>query len=456
MQHNFGLNNYELRKNSVRTPIWWNTGETLNGHLQISGMTGAGKSHQLRRLVSSAARSGVEIDIFDVHDDLSVPGVTRDVIISESTRYGYNLLSLNSDPHSGGVRKKINSVVQLINCTNLKLGCKQESALRYLLRDVFYLGGIHEDDPSTWHKLEITESIRNEIIRNKDWAQKKKYYPTIDDLISLCDRKLHALYTGGDTTAVVALERVHKSAQALHRLTSNGNRYVTDEEHEKEKEKFKKAKEDAITAFSNYIEKMQTGRELQDVIKYNSKDVLQGVLERLQNLNSSGIFRPNPPPFGGHHARCHQIKSLSEEEQKLYIYTRAEAIFRARKDRGQVDDVQHILLIDEAHAFFDDEGDNILNTISKEGRKFGMALWCSSQSPTHFSDDFLSACGAILMLYIHPIFWPTCSRKLNIDVDMLKFMKPGEVGAVKLQKKRQIDSRFVHVCLDENEIHRAA
>lgn len=26
--------------------------------------------------------------------------------------------------------------------------------------------------------------------------------------------------------------------------------------------------------------------------------------------------------------------------------------------------------------------------ISKEGRKFGLGLWCASQSPTHFSEVF--------------------------------------------------------------------
>lgn len=448
MIHTFGLNNFQLRKEKQRSPLVWDSSQCINGHLQISGMSGSGKSHQLKKLIQSAARSGIEVDVFDIHGDLHTPGVSSEVIVSEATKYGHNLLSINPDPHSGGVRKKINWVIELINSTSRKLGTKQEAALRHLLRDVFWLNGCYEDDPSSWRKKEITDDIRREIMKSKDYAAKKAYYPTIDDLLSYCERKIIALYTGGDTAAVTALERVNKLAQSIHRYTSG--KKALDED--KTAEKLEKAKVEALDAYQRYLEKMQTGRELQDVLKYGSKDVLQSVLERLEFLNSSGIFRPNPPPFGDAKVRVHNIKSLSEDEQKLYIFTRCEAILRSRKDVGIVSDVEHVIVVDEAHNFFSEEGDNILNLVSKEGRKFGVGLWCASQSPTHFSEDFLSSCGAILLLYIHPLFWDTVAKKMNIDRDGLKYLRPGEIGALKIQRKREFDARFIHVCLDEREI----
>ncbi|ORU94923.1 MAG: hypothetical protein A6F70_10275 [Cycloclasticus sp. symbiont of Bathymodiolus heckerae] len=125
-------------------------------------------------------------------------------------------------------------------------------------------------------------------------------------------------------------------------------------------------------------------------MKYNSKEVLQSVLERINNLNSSGIFRSNPPTFGLNHGRCHQIKHLNDDEQKMFVYIRLEAIFRKCRDSGVKPDLEQVIFLDEAHKFIIDDSSNIINVIAKEGRKFGLGLWCASQSPTHFSEDFFN------------------------------------------------------------------
>ena len=103
-------------------------------------MSGTGKSHQAKRLINSAIDQGVQVDIIDVHNELHQAG-TSSAIYSEATRLGYNLLSLNSNPHSGGIRRRINEIIGMINSTSRQLGSKQETALRHLLNDVYWLNG---------------------------------------------------------------------------------------------------------------------------------------------------------------------------------------------------------------------------------------------------------------------------------------------------------------------------
>jgi len=87
----------------------------------------------------------------------------------------------------------------------------------------------------------------------------------------------------------------------------------------------------------------------------------------------------------------YNIRALSMEERKLFVLFSLEEIFARAMQRGQQDEIVEVIVLDEAHIYADDDPDNIINTIAKESRKFGVALICASQSPTHFTDDFVSS-----------------------------------------------------------------
>ena len=444
MEHLFGLNEYLYRQQQKEQPVVWRPADLINAHILVTGMSGVGKSFQLRTLARSAAAQGVEVDIFDVHDELAIPeaSVAR---FSEATGYGYNPLVLNPDPHSGGVRKRINELVKLVGGQRA-LGVKQEAALRNLLEDVYFLNGCYADNPGSWAKKQIDESRRRELVRSRRYDELRQYYPTVEDLLSYADRKLKALFLGSDSKAVTALDAVNRQAAAIQRLT---NRYQrpgnSDEDRERLERQLDQAKENAVDAFARYVRSIESGRELSDVLKYSSRDVLQSVVERLKNLNASGIFRANPPPFGDAPVRCYQIKSLSLDEQRVFVASRLESMFRRRKDAGTVDRVVQAALIDEAHKFIDDDPDNPVNVVLKEGRKFGLAIWAASQSPTHFSEDFLANVGTTLLLGIHPMYWDMACRKLRIEPKVLKFIRPRKVAAIKMQGIGTTEPRFQNV-----------
>jgi len=132
----------------------------------------------------------------------------------------------------------------------------------------------------------------------------------------------------------------------------------------------------------------------------------------------------------------------------MFIYRRIADIFRRRKDEGIKPDVCHVILLDEAHKYFVEDGDNIINVVAKEARKFGIALWCASQSPTHFPEDFLGNCGTTILLGIHTMYWDMACRKLRIEPDVLKWIRAQQVAAIKLQRKGDMAPRFQNVIVN--------
>ena len=65
-----------------------------------------------------------------------------------------------------------------------------------------------------------------------------------------------------------------------------------------------------------------------------------------------------------------------------------------------------------------------LNTIANEGRKFGLALICASQSPTHFTDDFISSVGTKVILGIDEMYWRGAAAKMAVKPEALAWIKP--------------------------------
>ena len=448
LKHIFGLNEYLYRQKHTRQNVVINTQELINGHLLLTGMSGTGKSYQAKRLIKSAIQQNLEVDIFDVHNELEQPNAVS-ALYSESTQLGYNLLTLNPDPHSGGVRRRINEIINMVNATSRRLGSKQETALRNLLNDVYRINGCDDGDPKTWRKKEMTGQIRQNLIDQQDYTELRQYYPIMDDLLSYADRKLTALYLGSSIKAVLALEKVNHLTIQLNRALDKHHKATHDEQLEQTEKALDVAKAKVKDEFEAYIDHIESGREISDVMKYNSKEVLQSVLERLNILNAAGIFRPNPPPFGNTNGRCHQIKHLSDDEQAMFVSMRLETIFRQCRDSGVKANLQHIVFLDEAHKFITEDSDNIINIISKEGRKFGLGLWCASQSPTHFSEDFLTNCGTTILLGLHSSYWDMACRKLRIEPSVLKYIRPQQAAAIKLQLKGSMESKFQNAIINE-------
>lgn len=450
MKHLLGLNEYKLKRENSTAPVFFEPRHLINSHLLLTGMSGTGKSFQSVGLLNAAAAAGLEVDIFDAHDELHVVHGAVAVRYSQATGYGYNPLELSLDPHVGGVARQVDTLVGLIRTVSPNFGPKQEGALRSLLTDTYAACGIFQNNPRSWARKTIGEAERDRLVEARQWAALREYYPTLADLRSFARRKVMALTVGGDNKALGALEHLMRLKSRVHSLLTRHRKAVDDEEIEKLGKQVDDAKAKTLDAYHAFVTNMETGREFDDVIKYDSKEVLISVMQRIELLDAAGIFRANEPPFGGAHVRVHQIKSLTGAQRQLFVKLRLREIFEKRKAAGLLpaaNDLRHVVFLDEAAQYFNDDDDDIVNIIAREARKFGVGLWCAAQEPTSFPMSFLTNCGATILTGIHSAYWRKAASMLRISEESLKWVRPKESIAIKLMRDGQADPPFFNVAV---------
>lgn len=445
---------WKYTKDQVELPIYWRPDAVSNHHVGVAGTSGAGKTHWIREFVTNMDEQ-VEIDIFDYHGDIEIPGAET-VLFSEATRYGFNPLVLNTDPHYGGVRRAVNDVIEAMNSTSRKLGGNQEGVLRHLLTDAYAARGIYVDKPHTWQRREASDDEIKDIIKHKRWADLKAVYPTLSDVVRLAKRKLRALWMGIDDQddgkqALSCFEDYCRTMAAMNKRRAdlaksqgrNGDGDIEALEKRLDTSKIK-----ATEAHQTFLNNLQTGREFDDTMKYHSKDVMLSVITRLENLIATGIFNPNPPPFGNARIRRHNIKPLaqSEDELKMFVRFRMRAIIREMMQRGESHGkLRRLIVLDESKKFNDEDASNPINVVVTEMRKFGLAILLAGQSPAHFSSDFIKNAGTLLLLNLATADWDEAARKLKIDIKDLKYLRPQTSGAVRMLEKGQIANfRQIH------------
>lgn len=176
MKHYLGLSEYHLRQKQQEYPVNYEPEKLINAHLLVCGMSGTGKSYQSRQLLGSAVGAGIELDVFDVHDELDgIAGATA-CRYSQATGYGYNPLALSPDPHTGGPARQAEYLLGLVR-ESAQLGIRQDMVLRNLILDTYQLAGIYPDNPATWQRDNITEAGRRQLREARNWAALKQFTP---------------------------------------------------------------------------------------------------------------------------------------------------------------------------------------------------------------------------------------------------------------------------------------
>lgn len=428
----FGYNLFEL-KNNKEIPIVWDSNRAMTRHFLIVGASGTGKTHTLRNIVSQMQKQsqGIKIHVMDFHGDIEINNSST-VKFSATTEYGFNPLIINPDPDFGGVRNKIQNFISIINNSGRALGPKQESVLRNILIDLFAANGFYMNKPESWH---INDGVQRKF---------PKKNPTLQDALKFSTFKLQSLTLGTNNKSMALLEQLNKSANKLYVKSKKLNKSQSSDELEKDKQALNEIKEKCIEEYTDYIHSIQNGNELQDLMKYDSKDVLKSVVERLDNLNNSGIFKDHLPPFeNDKNVWRYDIKALRLEEKKMFVNMLLEQIFEKRKQYGVTDELKEVIVIDESHLFFNDDPENIINIIGKEARKFGLGLICASQSPTHFSDDFMTNVSCKMIMGIDEQFWKGTETKLNIPAKALSFIVPQKNMLIQIKNKGDNRNQFI-------------
>lgn len=459
--------------------------KAVNGHMLVAGPSGTGKSHQLNRMILALAEQGAkQIFVIDIHGDLGdfedlkpyreqpIPSdLVQTIKFGEQTRFGLPPLDLLNDPE-GGPRKRANAFINLLERQGA-LGPKQKTALFRLVMDLYKQHGFLVDDPRTWSLHYDPRHIKPKVVQARpgmvalpgiDWfdksedekAQIKQEYeikfngeakcweipqdhPLVNDAVeqwgnsgvkrfpTLADVRRHLwgrlvmMKTGQSAPAIRALDKVMSLASKRARLRSRKLNDAAAQDLDKLEGMLDAARKDAMEAFGDGMEKVDSGQELEDLLLWDSADAVKGLFDRIEALDRSGIFKGEPPPFDlSVPIWRYHIKTLSDAEQMLFVDVLLERIFMEAKSRGEADGPDTFILLDEAHKFVVDDKDHIINRLVKESRKFGIGLILSSQAFVHFSDDLLMSSGLKLVLGCPEMYREPMRRKLGLDMVELR------------------------------------
>lgn len=430
-----GRTNFPASSSKPNKTIMWNPATAISGHAILVGSSGVGKTYRLRYLIKHllAATRNINIHILDVHGDIA-PAAHNRVVFSEITEYGLNPLEVITDPEFGGVRRRINSFIAMINRTTSKLGVRQEATLRALLGDLYTWNGYDPKNPRTW------DPRTNPYV--KGFSKETRRHPTIANLAAVCAWRLNMLITGGDAEAYKALDELNKHIRKLHKysMRSDADSVRTENLVLQANSKYK--------AFTDSI---KNGRELEDYMKYDSEDTLKAVYERIRSLDATGIFKDKPPQFNQTDPlRVYDIKALSEDEQSMFAEVLLERLFVEAKSRGQKDAPDTFIIIDEAHKFMTNDNDHILNRMSREIRKFGVGLILVSQNFDHFPEDLIANSAMTMILGLHDMHHRKAADRLGLSRDRLKWIRPKQTALVQVRSglSSGLTNTFNEIVLD--------
>jgi hypothetical protein len=455
-----------------------------------AGMGGKGSSNG-----NGDSRGGpsLRFHVFDVHGDLEVQGASV-VQFSESAPFGLNPLRVNPDPHFGGVRKCVRNFIGTINqASTTALGVKQEAVISNLLIDVYRDFGFDIEDPGTWgvsgaqtrlagggfdnrlyldvpfeeradakafgarwdpgKKLwfVLTHKYAGEVTRWKP-AQKQRSHPTVEDVLHYAQRVYQERYLGTDQKAVLALGYLNKRAQIYHKKLLNAARMRSwnDNGHEfdvEERERLEQARAEAVEAFKRYADSVQTGHELDGLLKYDSPDVLKSVVDRLNNLKRTGIFKDAPAPFDPkNRVWRYKLNAFSQEEKKMFVLFTLQSLFAKAVERGECSDVVEVVVLDELGTYTSsadkEDGDGIIGVICRESRKFGLAFWGATQSPSSVPESLLSSTATKMLLGLDEMYWRSAVDRLRIETKQLEWIQAQKTMAVQMKEKGVLKNKW--------------
>jgi len=386
---------------SKKNKVFWSPNRTPNPHLVICGASGTGKTFTIKRIINSLDKNKISYTVIDKHGDIDVQNLTEHVFVNNCEK-GINPLAV-LDTDGGGIKPSILSFISLLNELNAKhrMGHEQENMLYHAIEEMYY-------------KNKITDA------NYKDVAE----FPDMFDLIRFLNYKYRKTLIGEiDSKEVESLMTLYKEKKRLLRLEKErGKAENTKAEEQKNKieEKIEAQKKILCDKYKEYLDRGIINDK--DFLVYNNPRTLLGLINRLNNVNKSGVFLKKEVTL--FNSRIN-IKYLDDEQKKLVTYCVLSRLFNYFTMQQITDSVKHFIIIDEASFYFDiPKITNLIINIVQEGRKFGLGVILSTQNPLHFHTDILLNSATKMIFSIDPIIYKNVSKNFGIEEKYLKFLKP--------------------------------
>jgi hypothetical protein len=419
--------------------IHWNPDTSQNGHLMITGGSGAGKTRLAKELMTYLHNRGKNIHVIDVQNTLGVADVPERLFNFEvrNSPYSINPFEFLMDKNNGGPKAQIDDIVEMFRKTFMKrMGPTQSAVLNRLISDTYHKMGILDDDTDTWgfdlskkelnERLPIIADMKELVDYILDYVS-GGYGAKFSSIISSNGRKLNQWHS--DMTRLgEELKKLEEVASRDETLANKERGRITSEINDL-REKVGKKFGDLSGYFQEYLNYSFLGGEIPtyeslleedeqgygwlDYKFYADKDRLKTIktIETyLVALNNAGVFGRSTPNPSFSEINRYNLKSLKEESRlfcadiiasKIFrlVYLRGEykslplgeSVYKTRRNGTTTDTV---IVIDEMQTLLPDtaaeaRNKNLLyNRMISQIRNFGGMMMVMSQTPDNFPELF--------------------------------------------------------------------
>lgn len=355
-----------LGHHSDGTPCYYDPARLINGHACMLGMSGAGKSHLIRYLISQLCQAwGITTFLYDLQGDLGgIPGA-NDVVF----HYGddaiacVNPLRIDADPRNGGVHMAVRQSVNILRMFNPHMGTRQESDLAKLLERTFAAVGISQADPASWSK---PTPCLSDVLREVSYARAEATTGLLQD----------------------EAERIRALRKKIRKLRDK--EYTDDNLDQKE----------ADNEELERLEEELTKLVLELVVEGNDKDKgprwdlkrLDGIEHLLQSVVKRRLFNGDDMPIRVQRINRFDLNPLHEVDRKVMLHVLLERAFDYARRTCRVlnPPMPRIMVVLDEGKYASTWMEDLLsplNKIATEGRKYGLGLIMGVQSIRHLSDD---------------------------------------------------------------------
>jgi energy-coupling factor transporter ATP-binding protein EcfA2 len=456
--------------------IYWNPDTAQNGHLMITGGSGAGKTRLAKVLISYLHHNRKNIHIIDIQDTLGISDVPERVFKFEvrNSKYSINPFEFLLDEKNGGPNAQVDDIMEMFRKTfmkRLKSAPNMSAVLRRLIIDSYRKSGIIDDDPTTWG-----------FGLNK--AQMNDHLPIISDMKDLVDYILDYVSSGYGAKFGSIVSKHGKIMNDWHIQTAKLKDElkkldeVADRDEElanKERERLvgeieglkahiDNNKESLVSYFRQYIdfyflegsipayEALQTegeGYGWLDYKFYSDKDRLKAIrtIETyLQALSGAGVFGRSTPDISLTEINRYDLSSIKDESQLFAADTLVSKLFRMVYLRGEYRSLPEgntpyktrlpgtttdtCIVIDEMQALLPDTSSeanlkgSLYNKFISQARNFGAMAMVMSQSPANFPELYHTNVGTKIILHTAPNDIPKVRQVTAIkDVNLFKHLE---------------------------------
>lgn len=404
-----------------KQPVRVNIDSLFSSHLAIFGNTGSGKSYGVTKIIQSIFQTPNNIALnsmillFDVHGEYEKAFKNINNI-----NPNYHFKSYTSDIKSDG-KSNIKIPIWLLDIEDIAclLGATEYGQLAIIEKALFVLSILTKNDDISYKYKNhiIANSIQNIIYSN---LSPSKMRSEIFDILTICSTKdlnLNVEVPGiGYTREFKKCFDINKNGTFSEGiLIGEFIAKFIDEDLEKQVSKTiekcnLKDLEDALN-FVIISENILSNEQM-----YNYAMMIKMKLHSLVVSNYGKYFDyPNYTNLEGYIASLvidennkriqivdFNIEGL--ESQFAYFITRtiSKMMFNFAASLKQRASIPIHIFLEEAHRFVMNDynpiyGNNIFESIAKEGRKYGIILTLISQRPTELSETVLSQCSSFLL-----------------------------------------------------------